>query len=195
MSHNFTKKIRSNYAYRQAISRKNGASWDQLHLAAISSKYWVLCAREAIKEWQNQCAKCKKTRALPGVQLMAPLSDSRVQIPLRAFAQIAVDFTGPFITIKGREKKRRKRYLCLFTCLACRAVHLEMAYGLDTDSFLKTLFRKINRRGYLIEVVSDNAGNFSEAEKELNKLWSKINHKKFIVALLIIELLGLSFPH
>ena len=106
-------------------------------LAGISSKYWVLCAREAIKEWQNQCAKCKRTRASPGVQLMAPLPDSRVQIPLRAFARIAVDFAGPFITIQGRGKKRQKRYLCLFTCLACRAVHLEMAYGLDTDSFLK----------------------------------------------------------
>ena len=35
-------------------------------LAAISSKYWVLCAREAIKEWQNQCARCKRTRASPG---------------------------------------------------------------------------------------------------------------------------------
>ena len=147
-------------------------------LAAISSKYWVLCAREAIKEWQNQCAKCKRTRASPGVQLMAPLPDSRVQIPLRAFARIAVDFAGPFITIQGRGKKRQKRYLCLFTYLACRAVHFEMAYGLDTDSFLKTFFRMINRRGYPIEVVSDNAGNFSAAEKELRELWSKINHKK-----------------
>ena len=147
-------------------------------LAAISSKYWVLCAREAIKKWQNQCARCKKTRASPGVQLMAPLPDSRVQITLRTFARIAVDFAGPFITIQGRGKKRQKRYLCLFTCLACRAVHLEMAYGLDTDSFLKAFFRMTNRRGYPIEVVSDNAGNFSAAEKELKKLWSKINQKK-----------------
>ena len=72
---------------------------------------------------------------------MAPLSDNRVQIPLRAFARIAVNFVGPFITIQGRRKKRQKRYLFLFTCLACRAVHLEMAYGLDTDSFLKAFFR------------------------------------------------------
>ena len=39
---------------------------------------------------------------------MAPLPDSRVQIPLRAFARIAVDFAGPFITIQGRGKKRKK---------------------------------------------------------------------------------------
>ena len=120
----------------------------------------------------------QETRAFPGVQLMAPLPDSRVQIPLRAFARMAVDFAGPFITIQGRGKKRQKRYLCLFTCLACRAVHLEMAYGLDTDLFLKAFFRMTNRRGYPIEIVSDNAGNFSAAEKELKELRSKINHKK-----------------
>ena len=37
-----------------------------------------------------------------------------------------------------------------------------------------------NRRGYPIEVVSDNAGNFSAAEKKLKELWSKINHKKIL---------------
>ena len=158
-------------------------------LAAILSKYWILCFREAIKEWKNQCAKCKKTRASFGVQLLAPLPDSQVQVPSRAFARIAVDFAIPFITIQGSGKKQQKRYLCLFSCLACRAVHLEMAYGLDTDSFLKTFFCMINKRGYSIKVVSDNAGNFSVAEKELKELWSKINHKKFKVALLIIEYL------
>ena len=53
-----------------------------------------------------------------------------------------------------------------------------MAYGLDPDLFLKTFFRMTNRRGYPIEDVSNNAGNFSAAEKELRELWSKINHKK-----------------
>ena len=113
MSHNFTKKILDNYAYSQALSQKDGASWVNHTLAAISSKYWVLCAREAIKEWQNQCARCKKTRASPGIQLMAPLPDSRVQVPLRAFARIAVDFAGPFIMIQGRGKKTTKKIFVL----------------------------------------------------------------------------------
>ena len=82
-------------------------------LATISSMYWVLCAREAIKEWQNYSPICKKTRALPGVQLMAPLSDSRVQIPSRAFARIAVDFAGPFITIQGFGKND-KNDICAY---------------------------------------------------------------------------------
>ena len=58
-------------------------------------------------------------------------------LTLRAFSRVSVDFGGPFITIQGRGKKREKRWLCLFTCLLTRAAHLEMAYGLSTDSFLR----------------------------------------------------------
>ena len=40
---------------------------------------------------------------------MASLPDSRVQISLKAFARIAVDFAGFFITIQDRGKKRQNR--------------------------------------------------------------------------------------
>ena len=53
-----------------------------------------------------------------------------------------------------------KRWLCLFTCLACRAVHLEVAYGLDTDSFLKLYVRMRSRRGCPQEIVSDRGTNW-----------------------------------
>ena len=72
---------------------------------------------------------------------MAPLPLNRLTTSLRAFTKVAVDFGGLFLTIQGRGKPRQKRYLCLFTCLASRAVHLEMAYGLDVDCFLNALNR------------------------------------------------------
>ena len=142
-------------------------------LAAVSSRFWILCARESIKKWQATCATCKKAKAKPALQLMAPLPDTRCKLPLRAFAKIAIDFAGPFTTIQGRGKRRQKRYLCLFTCTASRAVHLEMTYGLDTTSFLNAFFRMTNRRGMLQEIISDNAGNFIAAEKELKHLWQQ----------------------
>jgi len=142
-------------------------------LAALSSRFWILRAREAIKKWQSTCAVCAKEKAKPAAQIMAPLPDMRCKMPLRAFARIAVDFAGPFTTIQGRGKRRQKRYLCLFTCAASRAVHLEMAYGLDTSSFLNAFFRMTNRRGMPEEVLSDNAGNFIAAEKELKILWQQ----------------------
>ena len=60
--------------------------------------------------------------------------------------------------------------MCLFTCLALRAVHLEIAFGLDTNSFLNAFYHMVNRRGRPREMVSDNGGNFVEADKELRSL-------------------------
>ena len=104
---------------------------------------------------------------------MAPLPLNRLTTSLRAFAKVAVDFGGPFMTMQGRGKPRQKRYLCLFTCLASRAVHLEMAYSLDVDSFLNALNRMINRRGVPEEILSDNGTNFVAANKELCELICK----------------------
>lgn len=85
---------------------------------------------------------------------MAPLPLKRLETSLKAFTKVAVDFGGPFITMQGRGKRREKRYLCLFTCLTSRAVHLEMAYGLDVDSFMRAFCRMIDRRGLPEETMA-----------------------------------------
>ena len=99
-------------------------------------------------------------------------------MPLKAFARTAVDYGGPFLTIQGRGKQRAKRYLCLFTCLTSRAVHLEVAFGLDTDSFLNAFYRMTNRRGLPQEMISDNGTNFVGANRELRELVTKLNQGK-----------------
>ena len=104
---------------------------------------------------------------------MTPLPLNRLKLSLRAFTRTAVDFGGPFVTIQGRGRQRQKRYLCLFTCLASRAVHLEMAFGLDTDSFLRAFTRMCHRRGVPEEMISDNGTNFVGANQELLKLTNK----------------------
>ena len=98
---------------------------------------------------------------------MAILPLNRLKISLRAFVRTAVDFAGPFVTIQGRGKQWQKCYLCLFTCLATRAVHLEVAYGLDTDSFMRAFCRMCNRRGVPEGLLSGNGTNFVGASQEL----------------------------
>ncbi len=90
----------------------------------------------------------------------------------------SVDFGGPFITIQGRGKRRAKRYLCLFTCLSTRAVHLEIAFGLDTDSFLNAFYRMVSRRGLPDEMLSDNGTNFKSADKELKYLVTQLDENR-----------------
>jgi len=109
---------------------------------------------------------------------MAPHPQIRLRFSLRAFAQTAVDYGGPFITVQGRRTRRQKRYLCLFTCLASRVVYLEMAYALDADSFLNAFYRMVNRRELPREMLSDNGGNFVEGNKALSDLVKELDQDK-----------------
>ena len=90
---------------------------------------------------EKKCNECRRRKAKAANQIMAPLPQIRLRLSLRPFAQIAIDLGEPFVAIQGRRSRRQKRYLCLFTCLTTRAVHLEMAFGLDTDSFLNACYR------------------------------------------------------
>ena len=108
---------------------------------------------------------------------MAPLPRPRLQ-SLRAFERVGVDYGRPFLTKQGRGKAKAKRYLCLFACLATRAVHLEMSYSLDTASFINAFTRMVSRRGTPVYVISDNGTNFVGAEREMRELVEAFNHDK-----------------
>ena len=136
-------------------------------LASMSVKYWLICARSEINSCESRCYECKRRKAKSLSQLMAPLPSKRLQQSLRAFSYSGVDCAGPFLVKMGRGKTRQKRYICLFTCLNTRAVHLEVIYRMNTDSFLNAFWRFTHRRGIPLKVVSDNGKNFVSGEKEI----------------------------
>ena len=69
-----------------------------------------------------------------------------------------------------------KRSCCLFTRLTTRAVHIEVAQSLDTESCLAAVTTFIARRGYPNTLISDNGTNFIGAANELKAFmneWDK----------------------
>ena len=154
------------------------ASGTNQTLSALSARYWIVSAREVIREWEKECSECRRRKAKACEQIMALLPTSRLKKTLRAFTRTAVDFGGPFVTVQGRGQRRAKRYLCLFTCLTTRAVHLEIAFGLVTDSFLNSFYRMASRRGLPEELYSDNGTNFKGADNELKLLVSQLDEAK-----------------
>ncbi|XP_071842702.1 uncharacterized protein [Apostichopus japonicus] len=71
-----------------------------------------------------------------------------------------------------------KRYGVVFTCFAIRAVHLEVAHALDTDSCINALRRFIARRGQVGEIWSDNGTNLVATDRELKQNIQEWNDSK-----------------
>lgn len=100
-------------------------------------------------------------------QAMKDLPVERLR-PLPPFTSVGVDFFGPF-TIKGEVQKRTrgKCFGVIFTCLACRAVYVDVSSDYSTDSFLQVLRRFASVRGWPRKVYSDNGIQLVAASKEL----------------------------
>ena len=129
-----------------------------------SQGYWIIGGSTIISRHIFNCITCRKIRGSTQIQKMADLPEDRVE-PCEPFTFSAVDFFGPFLIKQGRTE--RKRYGVLFTCMASRAVHLEVAHELTTDSFLNAYRRFSCRRGPIAQLRSDRGTNFVGAKNEL----------------------------
>lgn len=104
---------------------------------------------------------------------MADLPPDRVRDGIRAFSGVATDFAGP-LYIKSsnlRNAKIEKCYLCVFVCLATKAVHLEIVSSLSVEAFVACFTRFVSRRGLPSLVRSDSGTNFTGTDKYLKDLY------------------------
>lgn len=144
-----------------------------LTMNEIRNRYWIINGNSAVRYYISRCVDCRRLRAKVNEQKMADLPKERVT-PAPPFTYCGIDYFGPFVVKQGR--KEVKRYGAVFTCMASRAVHIETAVSLETDSFINALRRFIARRGPVREIRSDQGTNLVGAEKELNLALKEMNH-------------------
>ncbi|MEM7282789.1 MAG: hypothetical protein AAF438_14300 [Pseudomonadota bacterium] len=142
-------------------------------VAEIRGRFWIPQLRALVKQRVRSCVICRRLAAKRSHQLMSSLPAARTtgNYPFEA---TGVDFFGPFY-VKIR-RSTEKRWGCLFTCMATRAVHLELTRSLDTDHFINVLRRFRCRRGNPKKIHSDNGTNFVGAERELRQSIDTWNH-------------------
>ena len=75
------------------------------------------------------CFLCKKLGAVRGEQLMGDRLNERLRSEEPPFTHVGLDYFGRLYGRQGRSNV--KRYGCLFTCLAVRAVHIEVVHFLQ----------------------------------------------------------------
>jgi len=138
--------------------------------AIISQKFWILSARSAIRHRVFKCIRCYRCNPRLSSQKMGDLPSVRVT-PATVFYNTGTDYLGPFL-VKPNNLRRTppvKMYICVFICMAVKAVHLEVVSSLSAEAFIAALTRFVSRRGLCGNLYSDCGTNYVGAASEIQK--------------------------
>ena len=155
-------------------------------LAQIREEYWIPKGRIEVRGVVSRCLVCWRYEGasfqLPG---MPPWPRERV-FRSNPFQFVGSDYLG-LIYVRGNQEMNKKIWVCLFTCLAVRAVHLEWVASLTAVQFLNCMRRSMSRRGKPDLVISDNAPQFKLVNTTLNKQWRQILSDKEVLNYVAVE--------
>ena len=141
-------------------------------LTEIRSKYWIIRGRQLVRMVLQRCVICRRFEGLPfNPPPPPPLPDFRVR-EQPAFTYAGVDFAGPLYT-RDKVANKSKVWICLYTCCAIRAVHLELVPDMTTEAFIRSFKRFTARRGFPRKLISDNGKTFKSAAKSIE---ATLNH-------------------
>ena len=115
---------------------------------------WILRSKKSVASVIRTCRQCFRFIAAPAAEVTAPLPDSRVTLS-RAFDTTGMDLGGPLYIKDGS-----KCWFVLFTCMAVRAVHLELVTSLSEEALVLAVQRFVSRRGLPRKFASDHGSNF-----------------------------------
>lgn len=140
-------------------------------IAILRRDYWITSVRRQVSHVIRKCHVCFRFR--PSIQppFMADLPADRVTAA-PPFSGTATDFAGPFLVKSSllRNAKSLKAYLCVFVCLATKAVHLEVVSSLSVEGFIAAFTRFVSRRGLPNIIRSDRGSNFVGANNYLKEV-------------------------
>lgn len=152
-----------------------------LLMSLLRQKYWILSARNLIRNRVHNCLPCYRLRPKHITPEMAEHRPCRVNEAVKPFVHTGTDYAGPFkVTLtRARGIRATKAYVCLFVCLTTRAVHIELAGDLSTACFLSAFKRFLSRRGPISRIYSDNGTNFIGARRIITEHQQFLRSKHF----------------
>ncbi len=131
-------------------------------LTEVCNRYWIPKGRSLARAIIHKGVICKKLEEAPYDSPIAPpLPPYRLKDD-PAFTYTGVDFAGP---LHAKGTGSGKVWICLFTCLVTRVVHLDIVFDMSTDAFLRCLKRFAARRGLPRKILSDNGSKFKANAK------------------------------
>jgi len=146
----------------------------------LRAQYHLIGGRRELKRILRSCPNLRCKRLIPVKQIMAPLPKDRVT-KADSFSVISIDYFGPLyykVHLNDKAIEMKKLWVCVFSCLITRCLHLELVLDSSTEEFLNCFRLFVARRGLPHKIISDNFSSFKKADRELRLLFSKINWNK-----------------
>ncbi|XP_058827095.1 uncharacterized protein LOC131687069 [Topomyia yanbarensis] len=156
----------------QYFHAKCGHAFRETVKSEIKQRFVIPKLSSVVANVEKHCVWCKVHKNRPSVPRMAALPIQRLTPYQRPFTFVGVDYLGSVEVTIGR--RAEKRWIVVFTCLVVRAIHLEVAHSLNTQSCLMAIRRFNCRRGSVAEYFSDNGTNFRAASKEIQQLYRDV---------------------
>ncbi|XP_075241602.1 uncharacterized protein LOC142336577 [Convolutriloba macropyga] len=136
--------------------------------AHLQQTFLLIGLRKMLQDLGKYCFICRRWRADNVRPKMADLPEFRFLDANKHYPFVKTEMGkfGPFY-IEDMREGTQMHYVCLFTCLVTRAVHLELCHDLSTDCLLMAIRRFVSQRGYPDLIVSDNGKNFIGANQAM----------------------------
>ena len=142
-------------------------------LAEVRMKYWIIKARQFVRQLLYKCVVCRKFDGVPcRPPPPPPLPEFRVN-PIPPFTYTGLDFAGPLYVKTSPLLNDNKVCICLYTCCVIRAVHLDLVPDMTAETFIRSFKRFTARRGFPQKIISDNGKTFKSAAKSIRVV---LNH-------------------
>ena len=110
-------------------------------LTELRIRYWVVKGRSLTRSLVHRYTTCRRYEAAPFWGPPPPLSKLRSGVHL-----YRCRLCRPLL-VRGVSGSSVKVWICVFTCLVTRAIHLDVVCDLSTEVFLRCLKRFAARRG------------------------------------------------
>lgn len=133
-------------------------------LSQLRKEYWVPRGRRTvISAIKKYCMPCRKASSVPFKPLEYPSLPVERVCESKPFEHTGVDYFGPInIKVNGVVSKI---WVCLYTCLVVRAIHLELVFNLSAACFINSFKRFVARHSLPKSIWSDNGTQFMLSEK------------------------------
>ncbi|VDO85649.1 unnamed protein product, partial [Haemonchus placei] len=138
-------------------------------ITALRTNYFIPSIHSLIARTLRTCVVCRKVSGhayrLPEMPTLPEERTTRS----RPFQYVGIDYLGP-LSYRSVYSSVEKIWVCLITCMATRAVHLELVVNNTVQEFLLAFRRFIARRGTPDIIYSDNATTFHAADDDLSNV-------------------------